>query len=344
MNIQTNKIYYPEKQWLNPFDSNNEFDISLNPDFFSKIIDEQNNLIDRLYDKKKIFIKYCYFAYIKKFIENEVFQTLINKFVNNDLKIVLVGDDVSFLRDDDVDYIEKNDWFFKNKNLLFYQVTYITTKKEFEQNLYIGVFVHYLLRHLLHQSEYNHFEQNHEKVFLSLNNRERKYRTKLYNLYEKLNNTEKDKLLVSFNFKNIFLEKELFPGNSGEANYEHSSLYTSDILKFYKKCMFEIVSETMENLITEKTYKPLLCGVPFIIYNEKTDDIINSYKNLGIDINYFGIDYSDIENVNQFIKSILSEDTNLLKQKYKLAFIQAEENKVKLHQHFLNVKEKIEKL
>ncbi len=108
--------------------------------------------------------------------------------------------------------------------------------------------------------------------------------------------------------------------------------------------MFEIVSETMENLITEKTYKPLLCGVPFIIYNEKTDDIINSYKNLGIDINYFGIDYSDIENVNQFIKSILSEDTNLLKQKYKLAFIQAEENKVKLHQHFLNVKEKIEKL
>lgn len=344
MNIQKNKIYYPEKQWTNPFDSNNNFDIDLTPTFFSKTLDEQYEIVSNLRDKKKIYIKYCYFAYIKKFIENEVFQNIINKFIDGDLKIVLIGDDVSFLKHNDVEYIKNHDWFFENNNLLFYQVSYITTNQEFKQNLYIGIFVHYLLRHLLNESEYNHFQQNHKKVFLTLNNRERRYRTILYNFYETLDNEEKQKLLASFNFKNIFLEKELFPGNAGDANYEHSSLYTSDILKFYKNCMFEIVSETMGNLITEKTYKPLLCGVPFILYNEETIDIINSYKNIGIDINYFDIDYSDIENVNLFVKNILSEDTNLIKEKYKSAFIKAEENKIKLHQHFLNVKEKIEKL
>ena len=41
---------------------------------------------------------------------------------------------------------------------------------------------------------------------------------------------------------------------------------------FYNDCLFEIVTESKKSLVTEKTLKPLLYGVPFIVSFKTKDD------------------------------------------------------------------------
>jgi hypothetical protein len=343
--MNTNQIstYVPLTNHTNLFDSDKDFDLYLNHTFFENSIYDQKKIIEKLINKEKVYISYSYFEFIQKFLENSLFNKFINNFVNNEIKIVLIPEEYFGVLADDFEYMKTHKWFFENKNLLYYQASYRTTEHTITQNLYLGTNIHYLLRKLLKNNSYNHLNQEHSKIFITLNNRDRPDRVLLYNLYDSLSN--KDKILASFNFKNIFLEKKLFVETSNyteDGSYQygtinHSTLYDQNLLDFYKECLFEILSESGSDGITEKTYKPLICGVPFIIYNQNPIDIINYYKNIDIDINYFNIDYSNLENVNYFIKNTLSFSIEELKEKYKNVFIKANENKLKIFNHFNNV-------
>jgi hypothetical protein len=161
----------------------------------------------------------------------------------------------------------------------------------------------------------------------------------LYNIYNTFDSNIKEKIVSSFNFAGIFLEKELFSSK----NAEHQLMYTSNILNFYKDVLFEVVSETGAN-VTEKIYKPLILGVPFILYNTFALGQINYFKNIGIDINYFNLDYTNIKNINNFILNLCSNDINILKIKYEHIFDMAENNRIKIYNHFNKIKTEIIKL
>ena len=321
------------------YNANQPFDLYLTSfDFFALSNIEQLKAIENLYTKEKVHFIYDSFSNIKNFLESEITKEFINKVKENKIKLVITQNEYCGIKDEDLEYIKNNLWFFSAPNVLYYQASYKKTDYNFGQNLYVGVIIHHLLKDLLVKNDYNHFEQKHTKVFLTLNNKRRPSRIHLFDLYNSIQ--DKNKILASFNFKNIFLEENLFHKD----NYSHVSLYKQNVIEFYKKCLFEIVSETHGDAATEKTYKPLICGVPFVLYNKNPLDTIYYYKSLDIDINYFNIDYTDLKNVDDFIKNQLNNDIDILKEKYKDVFEKAKENKIKIFNYFNNVYNKIKEL
>ena len=118
--------------------------------------------------------------------------------------------------------------------------------------------------------------------------------------------------------------------------------------------MFDIVTPSGHNLVTEKTLKPLLFGKPFLLwmYHNLEDDsedygefghtgvtIAMSrvlfwkkwYESIGIDITYFDIDYYNANCVKEKILELSAMSLSDVKQKYKDSFKKAEENKIKIN-------------
>lgn len=319
-----NNIYVPNQPWLNPFDGDKEFDIKLDEDYTLTV-----------YDKNKLFIYYEEFYQIRDFLNNDITNEIKQKIINGDLKLVFIDCDSNPIFDIDVLTIKENDWFFKNKNIQLWQTSYVDDNT-LEQNLYVGLQIHYVLRSLINV-DYTHSVNNFTKHFLTLNNKDKPDREELYNLYKTL---DTDKFIASFNFKSVFLEKHLFNDDGSAVE----STYDLNILNFYKQCLFEIVCESGHENVTEKTYKPLLLGVPFIPYSSNVNGQIGYFKHIGIDINYFDLDFNDIENVNEFIKKIVSMDVDTVRQTYKHVFVKAEENRTKIKNYFNYVKDKITNL
>jgi len=332
MNIVDN-IYYPDTPWSNPFNKNLEFDIILSS--------SGKYIKDITLCNSKIYIKYSTFNDIITFIEdvntNKVKDIIKKKLV----KIVFIGDDSYPIFESDFNYIEKNKWLFENKNIQFWQTNYLNKQTNIRQKLYMGVYIHYFLKNIL-KFDYNHLENNFTKHFLTLNNKEKPNRVELFKLYENLNEPDKEKIIASFNFKSKFLDKNLFENNKKNQDYE--LYYTLDILNFYKDVMFEIVCETGIINVTEKSYKPLILGVPFILYNMDSSNHLKYFENIGIDVNYFNIDYSDIKNVDKFILEILLDDISTIKEKWSDVFLKAKENRVKIYEYLNKIKQEIEKL
>ena len=319
-----NDIYTPNQPWLNPFNDNKEFDIKLDGDYTLTIC-----------GKNKLFIYYDEFYQVRDFINNNITEEIKQQIIKGDLKLVFIESDSYPMFDIDVLTIKENDWFFKNKNIQLWQTSYVDDNT-LEQNMYVGLQVHYAVRNLINV-DYTHSVNNFTKHFLTLNNKNKPDRERLYNVYSTL---DPRKFIASFNFKSIFLEKHLF-NNDGAAK---ESIYGFNILNFYKQSLFEIVCESGKENVTEKSYKPLLLGVPFIPYSDNVNSQINYFKHIGIDINYFDLDFNDIENVNKFVKKIVSMDIDTVRQTYEHVFIKAEENRTKIKNYFNYVKDKITNL
>jgi hypothetical protein len=325
-----NNIYYPKLQWSNPFNDDNDFEIHLG--------NHTDSLdISKIIKNEKNYILYNRYVDIKNFFNKKNTDELKNKLKNNLIKIIFIGNDSYPINKDDIEYIINNDWLFKNKNVQLWQTNYYNNEISIEQKLYVGVYIHHMLKEIL-TIEYQHTKNDFIHHFLTLNNKDKPSRSLLFNLWQSFSTDDKNKLLASFNFKSIFLEEKLFKCQS---NIEMPLLYSNNLLNFYKTSLFEIVCETGEFNVTEKTYKPLILGVPFILYNINTINQLNYFKSIGIDINYFNIDYTDIKNVNVFILEILKYDIFTLKEKYNHVFIKAENNKKKIYEYFNIVKNQI---
>tara|TARA_B100001769_G_scaffold100675_1_gene77848 strand:- start:592 stop:1515 length:924 start_codon:yes stop_codon:yes gene_type:complete len=143
-------------------------------------------------------------------------------------------------------------------------------------------------------------------------------------------------------------------------------IYAKETLdKFYNNCSFEIVTESCSQLITEKTLKPLLYGVPFIFYSNMNNtptkslykdsfkdtemfDWINVLENIekiklnyGIDVNYFNINYKDENSIKNKILELCNLDINGLITKYKQTFKKAKQNQKIIKQYLNKYYEKI---
>ena len=145
-----------------------------------------------------------------------------------------------------------------------------------------------------------------------------------------------------------------------------TQIYAKETLdEFYNNCAFEIVTESCSQLITEKTLKPLLYGVPFIFYGKMNNtqsvslykdsfkdtemfDWVNVLENIekiklnyGIDVNYFNIDYKNENSIENKILELCNLDINELITKYKQTFKKAKQNQKIIKQYLNKYYEKI---
>lgn len=325
------------EQWLNPFDNNKPFDITLSNGVDYK--DDVNKFINN--KKSYIFVSYTEFSRIIEFIENKENSIILNKIKDNELKVVFIPDDSASINIDDFNSILEYQYFFNQENIKIIFSNFYKKLSSFDKHLYVGTFITFNLNYLiLNGFDYSHLSNEKKYHFLSLNNKKRQSRILLFNFYESLNNIEKEMFLCSFNFKNKFLEKELFLNDN---MLTHPLYYGKALVDYYKKCTFEIVTETENDVVTEKTYKPLLLGVPFIIYSIDNSYQINYFNNIGIDIDYFSLKNKNKTEIDKLIKEILSMSIFDIKIKYKQVFIDAEKNKIKIRNHLNNIKTEIKK-
>lgn len=185
----------------------------------------------------------------------------------------------------------------------------------------------------------NFNDTNKEYHFLTLNNIEKPDRLQLYNFYEN-NPIVKSYSLSSFIFKNIFLDNVINQARSTTGSKEKIMLYNPATMKdFYSKCAIEIVCESGPNIISEKVLKPLFMGVPFLLHTNGLHNLYSTFDLIGIDINYFGIEYStkvggnkniNCERVQNKITELASLDLSELQSKYKSDFKKAQKNKDKI--------------
>jgi hypothetical protein len=234
-------------------------------------------------------------------------------------------------------YLSSNKEFFLKKNVNFYQSWY---NNELNFNLYFGSTIHSAMDYLISISNgYDFDETKKTKHFLTLNNLFRPNRKDLFDFYNKLTELDKNKFLCSFNFENIILEKNVFSDSSTSG----SKMYGNNIIEFYKKCLVEIVAESSHISITEKSYKPIIVGVPFIYWGQSLSDFpqYEYFNQLGIDINYFNIDYTNIVNVKNKVTEILELPTTELLKKYKSSFDMALINKQKIINYIKSIENKI---
>tara|TARA_Y100000996_G_C22467787_1_gene620822 strand:+ start:50 stop:973 length:924 start_codon:yes stop_codon:yes gene_type:complete len=145
-----------------------------------------------------------------------------------------------------------------------------------------------------------------------------------------------------------------------------NQMYSKETLdNLYTNCAFEIVTESCSQLITEKTLKPLLYGVPFIFYSKISNeplafpyndsfrdteiyDWVNVLENIekvklnyGIDVNYFNIDYKNENSIEDKILELSKLTIKQLFTKYNQTFKKAKQNQKLIKQYLNKYYEKI---
>lgn len=198
--------------------------------------------------------------------------------------------------------------------------------------------------------------------FLTLNSRKKLNRILLHDFLNHHNLFSKG--LCSFHWLYIspdILSNNFLSGQNVDTDKEehltyvsNQTLHTQDVISLYEKTLFDIVTPSGHNLVTEKTLKPLLFGKPFLLwmYHNLEDDsedygefghtgvtIAMSrvlfwkkwYESIGIDITYFDIDYYNPNCVKEKILELSAMSLSDVKQKYKDSFKKAEENKIKIN-------------
>jgi hypothetical protein len=271
--------------------------------------------------------------------QSEDGQTLINKAKLGELTLHIFPTDSVGITFEESEFLIENEETLKNANINFYQSWY---NPSINYNLYFGSTIHSALDYLVSASKTETFPTNvKEKHFLTLNNHFRPDRVDLYDFYEELSSEDKSKFLCSFNFNEVFLEEEIF--NSPETIGEY--IYKDNIVNYYKNCLLEIISESSVISISEKSYKPILTGTPFIYWSLVTEQSyfpqLAFFDELGIDVNYFNIDYVDKFAVRAKIEELLSLSKEELLSTYNDAFVKAAENKQILINHITTIEQKI---
>ena len=200
------------------------------------------------------------------------------------------------------------------------------------------------------------YETKADRHFLSLNSRQKETRTILFEFLEKNNLLTKG--ICSFHWMKISpdISVDKFQGeiNNEESHLkkiDNQILHSNTITPLYEKTLFEIVAPSGHNLVTEKSLKPLLHGKPFLLWFHMTlEDDWNFYtqlgysgvtttmgrvlfwrkwyKSIGIDIDYFNIDYFNPNSIKEKIIELCSMSLNEIKDKYKDTFVKAEQNKI----------------
>ena len=188
---------------------------------------------------------------------------------------------------------------------------------------------------------------NNSKHFLCLMGLGKPHRRRIYDLLSESNLLGKG--IISARWRSI---------------YADHLRYDKNILdNYYNNCLFEIVTESTETLVTEKTLKPLLYGVPFILpflkqggdFNEKRDldimfskylegdfgitlpnsrtlQLIEWFENIGMDINYFDIDYLNLNSIEEKIKELCSMSFKDILETYSDTFKKAKQNQIIIKQ------------
>jgi hypothetical protein len=109
--------------------------------------------------------------------------------------------------------------------------------------------------------------------------------------------------------------EELFDASQPINNYTYANYdsFKENIINYYKNCLFEIISESSAISISEKSYKPILAGTPFLYWTFENGQSYHTqltfFEKLGIDVNYFNIDYSDRFAVKEKVKELLTLST-----------------------------------
>ena len=200
------------------------------------------------------------------------------------------------------------------------------------------------------------YETKPNRHFLSLNSRQKEPRVNLFNFLEKNNLLTKG--ICSFHWMKISpdisldkFEGEIDDNESHLEKVHNGVLHSNNVTDLYEKTLFEIVSPSAHNLVTEKTLKPLLHGKPFLLWMYFIDEndwtfytemgysnITRTmsmvlfwrkwYKSIGIDIDYFNIDYYNPNSIREKIIQLCSMSLDEIKEKYKDTFVKAEENKI----------------
>jgi hypothetical protein len=286
-----------------------------------------------------ITISYVDIDGLLSFINTENGKKIINSVLDNKLKLVIYPTDSLCLSGEQYHNLCDNLDFISNPNVTFYQSWY----NEFLNfNLYCGSHIHRALYTFIFRNENKNIDlHKKEKYFLTLNNRWNLAREELYNFYQSLTDDDKNKFHSSFNFKDLFL---------GDIK-DTDDLYGDNVIEFYDNSLMEIITESHYDSITEKSYKPLIAGMPFIYWSiddnykvkDNYSDQISYFKLLDIDVNYFNINYNNRENTENKIKELLSLSTEELLEIYNLAFEKAKQNKVKIINYLLDVESKIKK-
>jgi hypothetical protein len=295
------------------------------------------NTLDILNVPNVVSINYNNVSAIYDFLNTIDGRYIVDLVNNNTITLNLFPLDSVGITMDEFDYLQSNKEFFSKENVNFYQSWY---NSELNFNLYFGSTIHSAMDYLISiSSDYNFDINSKTKHFLTLNNLFRPNRKDLFDYYNHLTNSDKDKFICSFNFENVILENDVF----SDLSTAGSKMYGNNIVEFYDKCLVEIVAESSHIAITEKSYKPLIMGTPFIYWTNSLSDFpqYEYFNYLNIDINYFNIDYTDIVNVKDKVTEILALSPTELIEKYKSAFELATYNKEKIISYIKKIESKI---
>jgi hypothetical protein len=268
------------------------------------------------------------------FLDTQLGKHIIELVSEDKLKLIIFPTDSLCISNEQYDRLYEYITFLQNDNVKFYQSWY---NQFLNFNLYCGSHIHSALYSFLVQSKNKKIDTtNKTKHFITLNNRWSLSREQLLDFYENLEDINKDKFICKFNFKtNSVSDSKEFYGN--------------DTLKMYDDSLIEIINESHYDSITEKSYKPLIAGLPFIYWSvddnykvkDNYSDQTNYFKLLDIDVNYFGINYNNSENIKSKIKELLELSKEELLEKYKSEFEKAEENKQKIITYLSNIENQL---
>jgi hypothetical protein len=260
------------------------------------------------------------------FLNSEFGKIITKSTLDGNLKVILFPTDSLTLSPEQYYTMCDNLDFITHPNVKFYQSWY----NEFRNfNPYCGSHIHRALYNFILNNKDKSIDLNSkQKHFLTLNNRWNLAREELFDFYENLNNYDTDKIHSSFNFKNLYL---------GDIR-DTDDLYGNNVIKFYDDSLIEIITESHYDSITEKSYKPIIAGIPFIYWRvddnykvkDNYSDQINYFELLDIDVNYFGINYNNMKSVKDKVIELLGLSKEELLHTYAAEFQKAEQNKVKI--------------
>lgn len=248
---------------------------------------------------------------------------VLDKALKGEITLNLFPTDSVGITEYERDYLVGHEVMFRKPNINLYQTWY---DSDLKFNYHIGSTIHSALDTFIKHFRNIHFDENSKtQHFLTLNNLHTPVREDLYKLYESFSEEDKKKIKCSFIFKGIELDKDLVPQLN---NYE--LVFGKHGGSHYDTTLIEIVSESSEIAITEKSFKPLIIGLPFITYINHLNGTVHQIeylKDIGIDINYFGINYLSKESIEGKIKELLSMTVDEIIDVYSDDFKKAKENK-----------------
>jgi len=291
--------------------------------------------IDSFDIPKKLVITYCDVTGIKSLFNTELGKKIETSVLKNKTQLILIPTDSVGIDDNEIEYLFKNVTFFTKENVKFYQSWY---DHRLKFNYHLSSTIHSALDFYINYVKTNKYDVN-DKIyhFLTLNNKGSFHRKDLYNFYNDLNSEDKDKILCSFRFAGIYLDHI-----DGTELNNYDLVYGKTLIDNYQQCFVEIVSESSMISITEKSYKPMLSETPFIYWNTAQSHInyqLRFFHDIGIDVNYFKINYLNQNSIKNKIIEILNTPKADLFVKYDYAFKLAAKNKIKI----LNFIESLEK-